>query len=96
MRAMRRHQRQAMAPDGAGVLGCPRHVATNVPAQIVALLTGVTGVTGASIFPLLPPAPPVFPPTEEATRLDSTILVCDRGGAPGSVAESWCGVGSAA
>lgn len=92
MRAMRRHQRQAMAPDGVGVLGCPR-VATNVPAQIVALLTGVTG---ASIFPLLPPAPPVFPPTEEATRLDSTILVCDRGGAPGSVAESWCGVGSAA
>ena len=49
------------------------YVATNVPAQIVALLTGVSG---ASIFPLLPPEPPVFPPTEEATLPDSVILVC--------------------
>ena len=67
------------------------YVATNVPAQIVALLTGVTG---ASIFPLLPPEPPVFPPTEEATLPDSAILVC--GGAPGSAAELWCGEGSVA
>jgi hypothetical protein len=32
------------------------YVATNIPAQIVAYLTGVTG---ASIFPLLPPPPPM-------------------------------------
>ena len=32
------------------------YVITNVPAQIVAFLTGVTG---ARIFPLLPPAPRV-------------------------------------
>jgi len=36
-------------------------VATNVPAQILARLTGVTG---ASIFPLLPP-PPFTPPPEQ-------------------------------
>ena len=68
------------------------YVATNVPAQIVALLTGVTG---ARIFPLLPPAPPVFPPAEDATLPDSALLVCGPGGAPGSAAESWCGAGSA-
>ena len=67
------------------------YVATNVPAQIVARLTGVTG---ASIFPLLPPEPPMFPPTEEATLPDSAILVC--GGAPGSAAGLWCGEGSVA
>ncbi len=67
------------------------YVATNVPAQIVAFLTGVTG---ASIFPLLPPAPPVFPPTEETTLPDSTLLVC--GSAPGSAAGSWCGEKSVA
>jgi hypothetical protein len=67
------------------------YVATNVPAQIVALLTGVTG---ASIFPLLPPPPPMFPPTGEATLPDSVILVC--GGAPGSAAASWCGERSVA
>ena len=67
------------------------YVATNVPAQIVARLTGVTG---ASIFPLLPPAPPMFPPTEEATLPDSAIFVC--GGAPGSAAGSWCADGSVA
>ncbi len=67
------------------------YVATNVPAQIVALLTGVTG---ASIFPLLPPDPPVFPPAEEATPPDSVNLVC--GVAPGSVTGSLCGQGSAA
>ena len=67
------------------------YVVTNVPAQIVALLTGVTG---ASVFPLLPPAPPAFPPTEETILPDSAILVC--AGAPGSVAESWCSAASVA
>ena len=67
------------------------YVVTNVPAQIVARLTGVTG---ASIFPLLPPEPPVFPPAEEATLPDSARLVCS--GAPGSAAELSCGAGSAA
>jgi len=62
------------------------YVVTNVPAQIVALLTGVTG---ASIFPLLPPAPPVFPSPDEATSPDSVTLLC--GVAPGSGAGSWCG-----
>jgi len=66
------------------------YVATNVPAQIVAL---ATGVSGASIFPLLPPEPPVFPPTEEATLPDSVILIC--GGAPGS-APGLCGETSVA
>ena len=66
-------------------------MATNVPAQIVAWLTGVSG---ASIFPLLPPAPPAFPPAEDATLPDSVMLI--RCGVPGSVAESWCGEASVA
>ena len=40
------------------ILGDLLYVVTNIPAQIVAYLTGVHG---ASIFPLLPPAPPSFP-----------------------------------
>ena len=40
------------------ILGDLLYVVTNVPAQIVAYLTGVHG---ARIFPLLPPAPPSFP-----------------------------------
>ena len=40
------------------ILGDLLYVVTNIPAQIVAYLTGVQG---ASIFPLLPPAPPSFP-----------------------------------
>lgn len=40
------------------ILGDLLYVATNIPAQIVAYLTGVQG---ASIFPLLPPPPPSFP-----------------------------------
>jgi hypothetical protein len=67
------------------------YVITNVPAQIVALLTGVTGV---SFVPLLPPAEPVFPPTEDAILLDSTNLVC--AGANGSAAEPWCAAASVA
>jgi hypothetical protein len=42
------------------------YIATNIPAQIVAFLTGVHG---ASIFPLLPPPPPSFPSTEDAATL---------------------------
>ncbi|KAA0097879.1 phosphodiesterase [Mycolicibacterium sp. P1-18] len=59
------------------------YVITNVPAQVVAFLTGVSG---ARIFPVLPPAPPMFPPSEDATLM--TALGCDGGsGLPG---ESWC------
>jgi hypothetical protein len=65
------------------------YVATNVPAQIVAL---ATGVTGASIFPLLPPPPPMFPPAEEGTSEDSIMLVCV--GASGPAAS--CGQASVA
>ena len=61
------------------------YVATNVPAQIVALLTGVTG---ARIFPLLPPAPPSWPSSPgEMTSPVSPMLVCI---VPGSIAAS-CG-----
>jgi Type I phosphodiesterase / nucleotide pyrophosphatase len=67
------------------------YVATNVPAQIVAWLTGVSG---ARIFPLLPPAPPAFPPAEDVTLPDSVMLI--RCGVQGSVAESWCGEASVA
>ncbi len=51
------------------IIGDLLYMATNVPAQIVARLTGVTG---ASIFPLLPPEPPsppvapALPPSPEA------------------------------
>lgn len=44
------------------------YVVTNVPAQIVARLTGVTG---ARIFPLWPPAHPDFPPADQLP-----LLVC--------------------
>jgi hypothetical protein len=67
------------------------YVVTNVPAQIVALLTGVTGV---SFLPLLPPAPPVFPPAEDSILLDSANLVC--AGVTGSAAEPWCAAASVA
>jgi hypothetical protein len=65
------------------------YVVTNVPAQIVAL---ATGVTGASIFPLLPPPPPMFPPAVEGTSEDSIMLVC--AGTPGLAAS--CGQPSVA
>ena len=67
------------------------YVLTNVPAQIVAFLTGVSG---ASIFPLLPPAPPNFPPAEDATLPDTIVLA--RCGVSGSVSESYCGAASVA
>jgi hypothetical protein len=48
------------------------YVVTNVPAQIVARLTGVTG---ASIFPLRPPAPVDIPPVTDLILLESAIAV---------------------
>jgi hypothetical protein len=56
------------------------YVATNVPAQIVAFLTGVTG---ARIFPLLPPEQPDFAPTPAPTA-DAGRLAC------GPVSETGC------
>ena len=67
------------------ILGNVLYVVTNVPAQIVAWLTGVTG---ARIFPLLPPGPPSWPGQEEETAPDSLILAC--GGPSGSAAEASC------
>jgi hypothetical protein len=58
------------------------YVATNIPAQIVAQLTGVRG---ASIFPLLPPPRPNFEPAEPPT------LLLVRCGVPGPAAASSCG-----
>jgi hypothetical protein len=66
------------------------YVATNVPAQIVALLTGVSG---ARLFPLLPPAPPgPFPEPEQSMLANSSASVCN---ALGSSAAA-CGTESAA
>jgi hypothetical protein len=73
------------------ILGDVLYVATNIPAQIVAWLTGVTG---ASIFPLLPPGPPSWPGQEEATEPDTAILAC--GGTPGSAADLLCDAGNVA
>lgn len=61
------------------------YVATNVPAQIIALLTGVSG---ASIFPLLPPPPPDFP--SEGAQ-ETVVALCG-----GATEESWCSAGSVA
>lgn len=65
------------------------YVITNVPAQVVAFLTGVSG---ARIFPILPPAQPMFPPSEGATLMST--LVC--GGGSGVPADAWCGAVSVA
>jgi len=67
------------------ILGNALYVVTNVPAQIVAWLTGVTG---ARIFPLLPPGPPSWPGQEEEIAPDTAILAC--GGPSGLPAESAC------
>lgn len=58
------------------------YVVTNIPAQIVAQLTGVHG---ASIFPILPPPRPNFTPVEPPT------LLLVRCGDPGSAAAESCG-----
>jgi len=65
------------------------YVITNVPAQVVAFLTGVSG---ARIFPILPPAQPMFPPSEGTTLLNA--VVC--GGGSGVSADAWCGAESVA
>jgi hypothetical protein len=67
------------------ILGNVLYVVTNVPAQIIAWLTGVTG---ARIFPLLPPGPPSWPGQEEEIAPDTAILAC--GGPSGLPAESAC------
>ncbi|BBY31485.1 hypothetical protein GCM10023114_34630 [Mycolicibacterium sediminis] len=48
------------------------YVATNVPAQIVAFLTGVTG---ARLFPLLPPPAPNFPPANGGVLYPAPAIV---------------------
>ena len=59
------------------------YVATNVPAQIVALLTGVTG---ASIFPLLPPRAAGVPAgRRRRPRRTPIMLVCGVAGIGRSV-----------
>jgi hypothetical protein len=58
------------------ILGDVLYVATNIPAQIVARLTGVTG---ASIFPLFPPGPPSWPGQEEPIAPDTAVLACGSG-----------------
>lgn len=65
------------------------YVATNVPAQIVAFLTGVTG---ARIFPLLPPAAPNFPPADAPVLLDTRVCAVPSG----SLADARCGAASVA
>ncbi|MGV0791154.1 alkaline phosphatase family protein [Mycolicibacterium sp. XJ1819] len=65
-------------------LGDFLYVATNVPAQIVARLTGVTG---ASIFPLLPPPPPSWPGQDQAPQM-ITVLTCGSG--VGAATEAQC------
>jgi hypothetical protein len=73
------------------ILGDVLYVVTNIPAQIVARLTGVTG---ASIFPLFPPGPPSWPGQEEATA-DTAILACGGGGL-GAAAAASCDAASVA
>jgi hypothetical protein len=63
------------------LLGNVLYMVTNVPAQIIARLTGVTG---ARIFPLLPPGPPSWPGKEETITSDTSTLACD-GGDPAAV-----------
>ena len=60
------------------ILGDLLYVVTNIPAQIVAFLTGVHG---ASIFPLLPPAPPSFP-SEGSDNLTSVQCGSDPAACP--------------
>jgi hypothetical protein len=65
------------------LLGDVLYVVTNIPAQIVARLTGVTG---ASIFPLFPPGPPSWPGQDEEVAPDTTVLACGAGGESASAA----------
>jgi hypothetical protein len=74
------------------ILGDVLYVATNIPAQIVAWLTGVTG---ASIFPLFPPGPPSWPGQDEAITSETAVLACG-GGELGSSAAASCDAASVA
>jgi len=65
------------------------YVLTNVPAQVVAFLTGVSG---ARLFPLLPPAAPNFPPADDDMPMD--VLVCGAG--PGATGQARCSAASVA
>lgn len=47
------------------------YVITNVPAQVVAFLTGVSG---ARLFPLLPPEPPNFTPVNPTFAPDAAVI----------------------
>lgn len=58
------------------VIGDLLYTTTNVPAQIVAKLTGVTG---ASIFPLLPPDEPELPPAPPGSPDLLASLVSEPG-----------------
>ena len=60
------------------------YVVTNIPAQIVARLTGVTG---ASIFPLVPPPPSTWPP-EQTFVPDLATLACGSATTAGSQCEA--------
>ena len=58
---------------GAGLpapIGDILYVATNVPAQVVAFVTGVYGVR---LFPILPPPPAITFIPEEATSIDAFL-----------------------
>jgi hypothetical protein len=48
------------------------HVATNVPAQLVAI---GTGVYGAKLFPILPPPPAITFIPDEATSVDAFLCM---------------------
>lgn len=65
------------------------YVATNIPAQVVARLTGVTG---ASIFPLWPPQPPSFTTPEAPSTVDAAG-VCAGGSGSHALSDAlwWCG-----
>lgn len=67
------------------ILGDVLYIATNIPAQLVARLTGVTG---ASIFPLFPPGPPTWPGMEEAIESDTTVLSCGDTGPAAEVCDA--------
>lgn len=86
---------EAMVPDilagPVSILFDGLYVITNIPAQVIAFLTGVSG---ASIFPLLPPAAPSFPPAQDATVPDAALMVSC--GTSRSSAESLCGAAAVA
>jgi hypothetical protein len=68
------------------IVGDALYVATNIPAQIVAFLTGVSG---ARLWPILPPPPPSWPNSPEETNAPvTTILVCSVPGSAGACGDA--------